>query len=308
VKTISVKAITNDWITEMDFRGELKPEIFYRFADNAARMVIGPEVLKYNIALLDVDNFTALMPKNFHSEMLVAAMKDRKGYMNKATMTSFTKKFFGTDCEIEVNLLCPSCHKENCNCKSPVLEIDVDDTYLDMHPYLKQISDTHMAGWAAVQDDGFPTTDAFRGFELMKPMVSGEILWNMEYYLGVCQSENLKCNYSYRIEDDKFITDLKEGQIVMAYFSFKRDSDGYLLIPDDIYVIEAIKNWISYSFMKKEWVMGGNQNNRLRWLDMKNEALSMLQEAKSKLKMPTSSEWFRLMTERWVVSLDRYYY
>lgn len=304
----TVKGIANDWLTEMEYRGKTKPDIIYRYAHNAAEMLIGSESLSYQVALIDVENLQGKVPKNFHSETLVACIDNIQHEINRGRITSYTKDVFGTDCQIEVNLLCPECHEEKCSCATPVIEIDIDDVYLNTHPHLKQISNQNMIGWAAVQDDGFPTKSPFFGFEIMRPKVSNEILWNMEFYLGECEHQNLEGRYSYQIDGDTFTTDLKEGKVVIAYLAYKKDADGYYMIPDNVWAVEAIKSWITYSFKWKEYIMHGNQGDRLKWKDAENKALSEIQNAKSKMELPTAAKWYRIMSERWVVPRDNYYY
>jgi hypothetical protein len=310
MKYTSVKAIANDWLTQMDFSGKIKPEILYRYANNAADILIGSESVVYRVAMVDVDNMVGTLPKDIHTVTLAACVSNEAKYVNRGYLTSYTQKVFGSDCEIEVNLNCPSCHKEACNCSTPVLEIDIDNVWLGERPYLKNINDHNLIGWAAASTEGFPTWSMPPEFQVMKPRVSTDILWNSEYFLGVCNAlgANNVSNYSYQLEDDKFITDLKKGQVMLGYLAYKRDADGYLMIPDVVEAVEAVIAYITMQTMWRMWMNSGNQNDRLRWLDAQNKSNAIMGEAKGKLEMPTADKWERILKERYVVDRDRYFY
>lgn len=310
MKYTTVTALANDWLTEMGYKGKIPEEVIYRYIHNATELLIGSEWVTYRVGLLDVENFTAKMDPAFHSETLVACVSDKRQYVNRGVIKSYTQDLYGTDCEIEVSLKCPSCHKESCNCATPVLEIDIDQVYLDTHPYMKQINNSNMIGWAGVNDDGFPTVNCWDGFQIMQPKVSNELFWNSEYYLGVCNAlgRNMPFGYSYQIEDGKFITDLKEGQVMISYLAYKKDPQGYLMVPNVVEAVEAVKAYITREWMWKEWMMSGNQSDRLRWLDAKNQAHEKIIQAQGKLELPSSQKWYRLLTERWTVPRDRYHY
>lgn len=311
MKYTTVKAIANDWMTDLDYSGrKLKPEIIYRHANNAAEILIGSESLVYRVAMIDVDDFVGELPKYLHSVTLAACVEDGAFYVNRGEITSMTKKLIGTDCDYEINLKCPSCHEEKCNCSTPVLEIDIDQLWLDTHPHIKHVSEKNMIGWSAATTEGFPTLPIPPNFEVMKPRVSTDILWNTEYYLGICNAlgPNLLGNYSFHLEDNKFITDLKKGQVMVAYLAYKRDDEGYLMIPDKIEAVEAITSFITMKMMWREWMASGNQSDRLRWLDSENKSKAIMAEAKSKLETPSADKWLRVLQERYVVDRDRYYY
>jgi hypothetical protein len=310
MKYTSVKAIANDVLTGLEYHGKIKPELLYRYANNGAEILIGSESVVYRVALLDVDNFTASLPKDIHTPTLAACVSNETKYVNRGYITSLTKNAIGSDCEIEINLNCPSCHKEKCNCSTPVMEIDIDQFWLDTHPHIKNVSDPHMIGWAAATTEGFPTFTTPPEFQIMKPRVSTDILWNTEYFLGICNTlgENSVCEYSYQLEDDKFITDLKKGQVMLGYLAYKRDDQGYLMIPDTVETVEALVAFITSKLMWREWMAGGNQSDRLRWLDAENKSKALMAEAKATLETPPADKWERILMERYVVSRDRYHY
>lgn len=310
MKYTSVKAIANDWLTSMEFSGKIKPEILYRYANNAAEILIGSESVVYRVAILDVDEFVAKLPSDIYIPTLAACVSNEAKYVNRGEIVSLTKNAIGSDCEIEINLKCPSCHKEKCGCSTSILEIDIDQLWLDTHPYIKNVSEKHMIGWSAATTEGFPIINTPADFQVMSPRVSTDILWNTEYFLGICNAlgANHGCQYSYQIEDDKFITDLKKGQVMLGYLAYKKDDQGYLMIPDTVEAVEAVVEFITMKMMWRAWMASGNQSDRLRWLDAQNKSNNVMAEAKSKLELPTADKWERILKERYIVTRDRYHY
>lgn len=52
--------------------------------------------------------------------------------------------------------------------------------------------------------------------------------------------------HSYRIEGNIVFTDLEEGKVQIAYTALPYDSNGYVMFPDNVKLIQAIEHYIKY--------------------------------------------------------------
>lgn len=305
----TVQALAGEYITEHDLRGKIDEDLLYRWAHTRAEELIGTEQLDFAVALLQVENFEAKSPAGLHSIYLAACAEDASRTWNREMFVGYKEKVYGTDCDIEVTLKCPECDQTACACSTPVMDIRVDELYLKQHPqYWAQTMHGYL-GYAATTNDGFPCTNFSPDYKIMKPRPAEDAFWNSEYFLGVCSAiPGHLPYYSFEVSGDRFLTDLKEGQVYLAYLRYLKDKDGYLLIPDYPVVIRAIVAYITEKVMWTKWMKGtGNQNDRLRWLDAKNESLALLAEARNEIEIPGPDKWMQMVKKHWILPTTRYY-
>jgi hypothetical protein len=190
------------------------------------------------------------------------------------------------------------------------MDIRVDDIYMQQRPYLWMMTTHGYLGYSAATTDGFPCANFSPDYKLMKPRPANDALWNSEYFLGVCSAIPGEVNfYSYEIRDGVFLTDMKAGQVYLAYLKHLKDSNGYLLVPDKPVMIQAILAYLNEKWMWRKWMtQTGNQNDRLRWLDARNESMQAMRAAKGELEMPDPDVWRGLLEKHWILPRDRFYY
>ncbi len=303
-------AIANDWLTDFGLTGKVDEDLIKRHASDRSHELFTPEQLIYAQALLHVQNNKADLPEGLHSIYLAACVSDRAKYVNRHQLVGYTQKVFGTDCDVEVNLLCPKCKDKSCKCDNAVIDIHVDDLYLRQHPWLWEMSSSHYIGYNAPTTDGFPTCSGdFQDFKLMTPRVSNDSLWNSEFYLGVCQSLGRANCPQYEIEPPHFITDLKEGQVLISFLKYPMDDEGYFMVPNYPIVVRAILAYITEKYMWKQWMKDdGNQNNRLRYIDAKNEANLLMGQAQSELEAISPDKFTSIANRHWLQDRGRFHY
>lgn len=304
---VTNNAILDDLLTELDITGKIDDGVIKRQIDDAAKILIDTEQLSFAVSIVNVEYFQATLPDGFHSAFLVACTDNPKHYLNREQITGWKEKVFGTDCEVEINLLCPECHKDKCKHSTPVIEVDMDRLYKESRPYLWNMDNMYI-GYSAPVTDGFPTPAFSQQFQLMKPRPSNEALWNTEYFLGACSAlPDVGC-YSYDINGREFLTNLKEGQVYMAYLKYLKDPEGYYLIPDNSIAIEAIKAYVTAKMMRKAYLKDGNQTDRLRYIDTQRESQALMSQAKVELETPDAERWNQWANRFYRIPRDRYYY
>lgn len=65
----------------------------------------------------------------------------------------------------------------------------------------------------------------------------------------------------YDINDNFITTNVKEGIICMAYLAYPIDFEGFPMIPDDVYYIEAVAAYIRKMLDYRQWRKQPNQAN-----------------------------------------------
>lgn len=303
------EALISDVLSDLEFTGKINEDTMKRWASDRAEEIIGTEQLTYSLALLDIDNFEADIPDGLHS-IYVAGSINTGHKVNREHFIGYTQKVYGTDCDVKVELLCPKCGNEGCSCSNAVIDVQVNEMYIRSRPYLWAMTSTGYLGYSAATTDGFPCTGPDSKFRLMRPFAHNDTLWNSEYYLGECNRIGDKLNgcFRYKVENGKFITDMKEGQVFLAFLKYEKDEDGYFLIPNYPVVIRAVHAYIIEKMMWKEWMRDGNQTNRLRHLDAKNESERLMAQATTELEMPSPDVLSQITQKHWQLDRSRYYY
>lgn len=301
-------ALYNEWLTDVDYTGKLEEDTARRWINRKVSELIDTEQLSFAVALLDINGFIGVMPKGFHSAYLVAGVDDYQKCWNREQLVGYTQDIYGTDCVLDVHIKCPSCSKSSCECSTAIIEVDVDDSYLQERPYLWVPKNNKYLGYSAATTDGFPCADFCPDFKIMKPRVTEMALWNSEFFLGECKGLNLNGCYTYDIEPPLFKTDMRKGQVYMSYLRYKLDEDGYYTIPKFPEVIEAITYYMSWKMAERSWMKDGNQNDRLRWLDAKNMCEQKTVEARTLLEIPSADKILSLGKSHWKQGPERFYY
>lgn len=310
-KYISVVPIVGEIIADYDLVGRIEEDTYMRWASEAIELLVDTEVLMYGVTFVDVKNHTADVPKDLHSIYLVGYTEEKKRKHTRESIVGWTEAVCGTDCEVEINLKCPDCKMDKCGCSTPFMEFTVDDFYIQERPWLRRINNVNLVTYATPNTDMGACCDSFPGFKLMRPRLSNDVWWNSEYFLGVCNSlgENLNMCPSFEIQDDKFITDIKEGQLVVSYLYHKKDEDGYFMLPNVAEAVVAVKAYITKKIMwRRQMAHNGNQTDRLNRLDADNEWVRAAGAARQVLELPDADKWISLWNRHIRIDRNEHYY
>lgn len=91
--------------------------------------------------------------------------------------------------------------------------------------------------------------------------------------------------YTYIFKGDYIITNFKEGRVDMQYWAYPLDSEGYPLIPDEEYMIEAVKWYLIYKLDYKKWRQDLISEKVFR--DSEQQYLFYIRAASSQAKIPS---------------------
>lgn len=103
---------------------------------------------------------------------------------------------------------------------------------------------------------------------------------------------------TYKLNNNYIFTSFEEGEVEMTYLAFPVDENGYPMIPDDTYIIEACVKYIAYMIARKKWIRGEIAKDILH--DLEQDMLFAIPAAKTKAIMPSIDKM-----ESWKNSLLR---
>jgi hypothetical protein len=258
IRYIEPEALIHEHLSDNEITAKNREDVLYRWVDRATAMISRVECQVFRLAIIDIKNYTGKLPAHLESVYLAGSFEAGTGRVGREEMRKWVYDKLGTDCEVEVSLNCPQCSRESCTCGEPLIEIEIDDLYREERPYMTHVNYWPFVGYSAPITDGFSCMDIAPKFSIMRPKVSDSVWWNTGYYLGACMDlgDNWRAYHSFHLEDGKIITTMKEGQVLMSYLANKRTKDGYRMVPDNVFAIEAILAYLDYMEAKKAARLG----------------------------------------------------
>lgn len=302
-KLTSIRAVEREWKRLIDWPIDQANLLYY--ATSAARRYMIPDTFRSFIALLDIDQYEAALPGDF-SLMCQAAYKrdpDKPCYIKQ--VSQWTQDNLCNDCELEINLKCPVCSEVDCDCNEPILEIPVDQMYLQANPQIHSYM-KHYHDHGGITDYG--TRCYYHPeFYLMRPRAG----WfaNMEYHIKDCIHKNIQCPVSYEIVDgEKLVVNFKKGQVLISYLGVPVDDEGLLLVPDIEEGWEAIVYFIAERESFSEYMVDSSQRNERRWQNMVLKRAEFINRARMRLRVPDPDDYERLVSNHWHKVIPYYNY
>jgi hypothetical protein len=111
---------------------------------------------------------------------------------------------------------------------------------------------------------------------------------------------NLPCSkHTYQLNPNYIHTDFEEGTITIHYYGFCFDEHGAPMIPDDIYVKEAISWYILYKYLLR-----GGTHPTLRWQDAEPRWLKYKGQAENSVKRMTPDKYVNF-ANNWVALVPK---
>lgn len=309
IRYIGTDAIIHEHLSDKDITGKIKEDVLRRWISRGAEMIVRTECQVFRVAIIDIKNNVGDLPDYLHSIYLAGAFESGNMRIGREEMRSWVYDKLGTDCEVEVKLNCPQCYQTTCGCAEPLVELEMDRLYREERPYLTHVNYWNFIGYSAPITDGLYCMDIAPRFHVMKPKITDSAWWNSGYYLGVCNDlgPRLRMAHSYHLEDGKFITTMKEGQVLLSYLANKRDADGYFMIPDNAVVVEALLAYVDFQQAKRA-AMRGNQTDRNFSMDCERRWKELRADAINELEMPSDITWENIINKHWKIGIDRYHY
>lgn len=322
---VSINNAIKEWTEDTDLaHEEIKPELLIRWATDCVRMINTDQQLRHRIGLFQVENSRVQLPNDF--VMLCQAASNvfpdeycdcsqdpdccaknnnsrRTPKSRREDIVQWVQGTLEKDCELEINLVCPDCHKTACECNTPVVEVDVDRVWEMAHPEIYYRHHTRIGrfGYGPGPWSSYYTPK----FKLMR--YASNDYYNLKHVLGGCPNVNCpQCINEFIIDLPYIEVDFERGEILVSYLGKVLDEKGDYMIPDHPDVFSAIFwhleskwFWMEYRRTLKDNAIKSQELYRAHKTAEQNRELAIGQ-AKSKLELPAFAEF-----KNW---LDNNYY
>jgi len=115
-----------------------------------------------------------------------------------------------------------------------------------------------------------------------------------DYYCPDCKIPNCCTDNSFYINNNYIITDIKgnDKKICLNYLGTVTDEEGYPMIPDDIYFIEACAKYVMYMLDYREWRKGNIPDKVLE--KSEQDYLFYINSARGSANMPNLAQMEKL--------------
>lgn len=326
---ISISNAVIDWVQDNDLQHEeIDHYLFVKWATDVIRMAQVPSQLSLVIGLIEIENSRGELPANYDTTLQAAAnvfprtpcdcARDpeaeccKKGYVHpdrlpKTRRENIVQWVQGTlekDCELEINLICPTCHKSSCDCGTPAVEVEVDRIWEMAHPEIYYRHHTRIGRFGYGPQPGSYYSPKF---QLMDYATND--FHRLNHILTDCPNVNCKdCIHTFRIDLPYIEVDFEEGEVLISYLAKKTDENGDLMIPDHPDLLEAIGNHLDYKWYNRKWKRRGDQNARVIAREALQDRERNLGLARESLDMPEWVEFRAWMDKNWFQRMPKFHH
>lgn len=289
---IKIDPIIYDWIEDNKLSQDMvSMSQLKRWAVEAAQDFLTVDASVHKIALLQINNTRAELPKDFHTIMSVAYRIYEK--KNECTtiqrVSQYTQSQYGQDCDLDIRVRCNKCQGTTCNCNQGVVEVDVDRIWEMENPWYYNSSKFGLP----VDSSDLYNINKDENFRLMSYSTSD--FFNANYHLPDCVNLKCKdCDHKYTINLPFIETDImtkdQNAELLIAYLGKRTDEKGDPMVPNIVPAIEAIEHNLSYRWYRSDFVATGSQvANRIysESLALRDQAIG---RAKTLLAIPDVDE------------------
>ncbi len=250
---ISIDSVISDWLDQTGHEGHFDEDIISKYAQDEVERLSRGEGSKEFVSMLFVDDYRATLPVNYQKTIQAAYNVFPEQCPPRTEIVEFTQDLFdGTGCKLKMNLDCPKCHKPDCRCNGPIVEINADYLYNISHPEHETKYWNHFHSYTNLTDyPGDMRSNYHPQFRLMFPKMGD--FWNIQYNVSECSHLSIDKEISYLIDRPNIIVNFQKGQILLNYLGLRMDDSGRVLVQNDPDVIDAIVLYIEKMLSRATW-------------------------------------------------------
>lgn len=243
-KYVSINAGLEEYLSLTDDKGRIDRAYAKKLATSIVKKLTFEDQVEHKVALLDVVDNKVDLPKNLH-RIVQVAFKDTTERKVKRTQIVEWMQRNTSGCDLTITLDCPKCKTSGpCSCNQEELILDVDKDYLMAHPELFY---GHMKWYyrhGGLTNTNVPISPYYPEFYLIK--YARSTMFGADYHIRGCLNLEsrlfVNSTVAYVIEDNEYMRlNVQEGQVLLSYFAYKTDEEGFRYIPDLEDIFEAIK-------------------------------------------------------------------
>lgn len=295
----SIKTIIDDWLDLSGVESEsIDPNWMYKTAHDTLVKITPADQMIHKVALVDVDDYKAELPSGFRFLSSVSGRVHKTGDEDKQVLVEEVIEYIGkNECFEDVKI-----HVEG-PCKDNSFEVEVDMDFLSRNPRLHYIGNKSgfLRSSASLYDRSPGIESYYEGFTFMEPLTDDYN--SLERHTG---KERLETP-GYVLDDGFMRFNFREGQVLISYFAFNIDNEGYMRVPDHPDVIDALTWTIEARSLYRNY----RRTSEAKHLNLYNNALQQSQKyisiARTKLRTPASDKWAAFLKNRWnqIAPLDK---
>lgn len=297
---ISVKSSVYEFIRFIGHEGELDKNDLLAWANDAVSRIVTDEQLNHKVTLIDVKNYRAQLPADFKYVIQAAYKEKDNKKCTRESVSQWTQKILGTECDLEINLKCPKCTTTECSCGSPIVEVNADRLWKSSNPQYQAAYQKHFYSYGGntMRGGGKHYQSQYHPqFKLMKHTNSS--FFNVPYHISECININLDCEVEYNINMPNMIVNFKEGQVLLSYLGRNVDAEGYLMIPNEPVVIRAISYAMAERWSYRQFMRTGEQKDRIAFQINAELTEKWTARALSELQTPDYDEFSSFVKSFW---------
>ena len=295
VGSVTCSAVVDDWKSDREYERDVEVNLIKKWVNDRARVLVTDQQLQPKMALLEVQDYRALLPEDYKWEVQVAFGRKENGCITKEQVVEWSLDTLdGTQCKFNVSLECPKCCERNCSCSTAsVTMVDVDVLWASSHPETMVSYMRHFVGFGGTTQRGQGYKNPLEHFSIIRPAQNN--FFASEAFLTPCNGLGLDNRVEYSIQHPNIITNIREGQILISYMGVALDNEGWMMIPDIPEVFEAIQYHIDAKLARRDYAKNKTSANRVYWQDMLSQTERITGRAKNKLQIPSAAEWQAVM-------------
>ena len=285
--------LINEYLDASGHEGELDPVYILKCVNDAVDRISTSQQLEHKVAMLDVRDYKAKLPDHFKYVIQAAARVDAQPCTLKEQISKMKQRIPGSECNLEISIECPRCHKESCECDDlNVVTVDADRIWKSANPQYMASYMRSFYSYGNATERG-KTSVYSDQFLLMKH--AGGSMWNAPYHIGNCLNLSVECGLEYSINMPVMVTNFRRGQVLLGYMSSMTDDRGYLMVPDTPQAIQAVTWYVNERMAFRKYSQSQSAKDERFWQNMYQLREKHIARAKSELRIPSQDEYWTIV-------------
>lgn len=249
----SNRSIVSDWEEDSEGRSASLRSL-KKWANDEVRKLYTVEQYSKQIAFINIEDSYGNLPDNFH-KVIQAGYRD-DSTEKKHVLEHKAIEWVGKNDNVTVIVrdnchVCGKRYPKSCNCPEPMFEYAPNlydkAAHPEWYPRLMGLGlyNIGRVGQSAVHGD-------CPYFRLMRPRTNS--FFNINAHIPGCVNLNVGSKVTYEIHENNNIeVNIKKGKIILSYFGYRMDNEGFYMIPDIPEVWESIKKYIDREIIYAKW-------------------------------------------------------
>ena len=277
---VSAKTGVREYLRLSGHKGELNKSDILAWTNDAVSRIITDEQLIHKIKVFEVIDYKTELPDDFVNVIQAAYLITEDCVEDLAyEVSKFTDRQLG--CQVDISLKCPKCHKVKCSCNTAEIYVDVDRLWRSAHPEHVAAYMQHFYNYGGTNKKSFYSDR----FQLMRPATSSF------FHIKNCVNIDFDSEIQYTIQPPNLLTNFKEGKVLLSYFAKRTDEDGYLLVPDEPVVFEAISWYIQEKMLYRKYMEDFSMGTYRAWQDAFQLREKFIARARGQIQIPSPDVW-----------------